>query len=192
MHPRSVAVVSGASLMAFYICNPARAEEVGDIYGGISYSQIIAKDESSRHLGTYKPTTLGIGLSVVAAHNLAVDGYVFAAQHDSSNTLSPISTMRVNVKEGYGFNLRPYLSLNSQWGIYAKLGRQYGSQEKTFSRGPIQTTTSASYAHTIYGVGVSYNINEQWGVGIDYTKAKRIPSETTNTALISFGLRYKF
>ena len=187
MCPSSTAVASGACLVVLHLCNPAWAEEVGDIYGGVSYSQTIAKDESARHLGTYKPTTLGLGLSVVAIPNLAVDGYVFTGVNDSSNTLSPTSTMTVRVKNGYGFNLRPYFSLSNQWGVYAKLGRQYGSQETTLLR-----TTLTSYAHTIYGLGVSYNINHRWGIGADYTKAKRIPSETTNTALISLGVRYKF
>lgn len=180
------------SLMMLSLFNPAQAEDVGDIYGGISYSQTIAKDESSRHLGTYKPTTLGIGLSVVAIPNLAFDGYVFASLNDSSNTLSPTSTMSVSAKDGYGFNLRPILPLSRKWSVYAKLGRQYGSQETTVRRGTDQTVTSADYARTIYGLGTSYSINDQWGVGIDYTKAKRVPSETTSTALISIGLRYKF
>lgn len=178
--------------MALYLFNPAQAEEVRDVYGGIFYSQTIAKDKSSRNLGTYKPTTLGIGLSVVAIPNLAVDGYVFTGVNDSSNSLAPTSTMSVSAKDGYGFNLRPYLPLSSKWSVYAKLGRQYGTQETTVTRGPIQTVTSADYARTIYGLGTSYNINDRWGVGVDYTKAKRVPSETTSTALMSIGLRYKF
>ncbi len=184
MRPSSTAVASGACLVVLQLCNPAWAEEVGDIYGGISYSQTIAKVPNR---GTYKPTTLGLGLSVVAIPNLALDGYVFTGVNDSSNTLSSTSTMTVRVKDGYGFNLRPYLSLSSQWGVYAKLGRQYGSQETTVLR-----TTSASYARTIYGLGVSYNIDQRWGIGVDYTKAKQAPSETTSTALISLGVRYKF
>lgn len=84
MRPSSTAVASGACLVVLQLCNPTCAEEVGDIYGGISYSQTIAKDESPRNLGTYKPTTLGLGLSVVAIPNLAVDGYVFTGVNDSS------------------------------------------------------------------------------------------------------------
>ena len=185
-----IAVMS--SLMVLSLFNPAQAEEVGDIYGGISYSQTIAKDESSRKLGTYKPTTLGIGLSFIAVPNLVIDGYVFTGVNDSSNTIAPTATMSVSAKDGYGFNLRPYLPLSRKWSVYAKLGRQYGTQETTVTRGTVQTVTSADYARTIYGFGTSYNINDQWGVGIDYTKAKRVPSETTSTALISIGLRYKF
>ncbi len=81
MRPSSTAVASGACLVVLQLCNPAWAEEVGDIYGGISYSQTIAKVANR---GTYKPTTLGLGLSVVAIPNLAVDGYVFTGVNDSS------------------------------------------------------------------------------------------------------------
>jgi outer membrane autotransporter protein len=100
--------------------------------------------------------------------------------------------MTVHVKEGYGFNLRPYLSLSKNWGIYAKLGRQFGSQETTLRQSAFQQTTSTTYAHTIYGLGISFNIDAQWGIGADYTRSKRIPSEQTNSSLISVGLRYKF
>ena len=181
-----------SGLMLLSICNIAQAEEVGDIYGGMSYSQTIAKDESSRNLGTYKPTTFGIGLSVVALRNLALDGYVFASARSSTHVIAPISTMTVSAQEGYGFNLRPYLSLNNSWGIYAKLGRQYGGQETWVRRGALQTTSSATYARTVYGTGVSYNLDDRWGISADYTKAKQISPETTKTALISLGLRYKF
>jgi opacity protein-like surface antigen len=180
------------SLVMIHLFHPAQAEEVGDIFGGFFYSQTIAKDESSLNLGTFKPTTLGIGLSVVAIPNLAVDGYVFTGVNDSSNTLTPTSTMSVSAKDGYGFNLRPYLPLSRKWSIYAKLGRQYGTQETIVKRGSVVTVTSTDYARTIYGLGTSYSFNDQWGVGLDYTKSKRVPSRTTSTALISIGLRYKF
>lgn len=181
-----------SSLVLLSLCNIAQAEEVGDIYGGMSYSQTIAKDKSSRNLGTFKPTTFGIGLSVVALRNLALDGYFFASVRDSTHAIAPTSTMTVSAQEGYGLNLRPYLSLNNSWGIYAKLGRQYGGQETEVRRGALQTTSSATYARTVYGTGIAYNLNDRWGISADYTKAKQASSETTQTALISLGLRYKF
>ena len=181
-----------AALVAAHLCAYALADEVGDVYGGISYSQTTAKDESSRNLGTYKPTTIGIGLSMVVVPNLALDGYVFTALNDSTQALTATSSMTVNAQEGYGFNLRPYMSLRPAWSIYAKLGRQYGTQETTIRRIAGAATTSTTYAHTIYGLGLSHNLDAHWGIGADYTRAKRIPSEQTSTSLISIGLRYKF
>jgi hypothetical protein len=171
----------------------ATAEEVGEIYGGVSYSQTIAKDTSVNNLGTYRPMTLGVGLSVVAMPYLALDGYVFTGVEDASNDLLSGRTMTVSVKDGYGFNLRPFLPLSKSWSVYAKLGRQYGAQE-TVLKNQLATlrTTNTSYAHTVYGLGVGYNINERLGLGADYMKARHIPSENTNTSLISVGMRYKF
>lgn len=169
------------------------AEDVGDIYGGISYSQTVSKDESSRHLGTYKPTIIGIGLSVVGLPNLALDGYVFTGVSEDTNRIATTRTLTAVANDGYGFNLRPFLPLSSSWSLYGKLGRQYGSQETTIRQSGISISTSRStFAHTIYGAGLSYNFNPQWGVGFDYTKAVRIPSEEKNNSLISIGLRYKF
>lgn len=179
-------------LLSAYLWTFAMADEVGDVYGGISYSQTIAKDESPRNLGTYRPTTVGVGVSVVAIPNLALDGYVFAALSDATNSLSASASMTVNAKEGYGFNLRPYISLSPSWSVYAKLGRQYGTQETTLRRLAGTTYTSTNYAHTLYGIGISYTIDARWGVGLDYTKSKRIPSESISASLIGMGLRYKF
>jgi hypothetical protein len=175
------------------VLGDAMAEEVGDIYGGVSYSQTIAKDTSVNNLGTYRPMTLGVGLSVVAMPYVALDGYLFTGVEDASNDLPSGRTMTVTVKDGYGFNLRPFLPLSKSWSVYAKLGRQYGAQE-TVLKNQVTTlrTTNTSYAHTVYGLGVGYNINERWGLGADYMKAQRIPSENTNTSLISVGMRYKF
>lgn len=171
----------------------AFADEVGHVYGGVSYSQSIAKDTSARNLGTYKPTTLGIGLSVVALENMALDGYVFTGFHNDTNTLPANRTMTVSAKDGYGFNFRPFVPFNHSWVLYGKLGRQYGSQETVIkSTSQTLSTINATYAHTIYGVGLGYSLNDKWGVSVDYTKAMRIPSENTTTALISLGVRYKF
>lgn len=186
-------LVSCLLALFFGAVSSALSEEVGDIYGGLSYSQTIAKDTSANNLGTYKPMTLGIGLSVIAIRNLAVDGYIFTGAGDSSNDLTAARTMTVSAKDGYGFNLRPFLPLSKSWSIYGKLGRQYGKQE-TLMKNQVATlrNTNASFAHTVYGLGVGYSIDERWGIGLDYMKAKRIASENSDTSLVSLGLRYKF
>lgn len=130
---------------------------------------------------------------MIAVRNLAVDGYLFTGVRDSSNDLPTARTMTVSVKDGYGFNLRPFLPLSKSWSVYGKLGRQYGTQE-TLLKNQVATlrTTSATFARTVYGLGIGYNMDERWGVSLDYMKAKRVASETIDTSLVSLGLRYKF
>jgi len=193
MRPCVFALVSCLQIALFDAMGNAAAEEVGDIYGGLSYSKTFAKDTSANHLGTYKPMTFGVGLSVVAMPYLALDGYVFTGVEDARNDLPLSRTMTVSAIDGYGFNLRPFLPLSQSWSVYAKLGRQYGAQE-TVLKNQVATlrTTNTNYAHTVYGLGVGYNINERWGLGADYMKARRIVSENTDTSLLSVGLRYRF
>lgn len=193
MRPCVSALVSCLQIALFGAIDVAAAEEVGDIYGGVSYSKTFAKDTSANNLGTYKPMTFGIGLSVVAMPYLALDGYVFTGVEDASNDVPLSRTMTVSAKDGYGFNLRPFLPLSQSWSVYAKLGRQYGAQETVLkNQVAILRTTNKNYAHTVYGLGIGYNINECWGLGVDYVKAKYVASENTDTSLISVGLRYKF
>ena len=182
-----------AGLTALCASSAVHAEEVGDLYGGIAFSQSVASDESARNLGTYRPTTVGLGLSVIARRYLALDAYVFNGVRDSSNAISPNTSIRVDVKDGYGFNLHPYLPLSQSWVIYAKLGRQYGAvSSKVVVSGNTASTSNTTYAHTIYGAGVTYNIDARWGLSIDYAKARRIESEASSNALTTVGLSYKF
>ena len=129
MRPCVFALVSCLQIALFDAMGNAAAEEVGDIYGGLSYSKTFAKDTSANHLGTYKPMTFGVGLSVVAMPYLALDGYVFTGVEDARNDLPLSRTMTVSAIDGYGFNLRPFSPLSQSWSVYAKLGRQYGAKE---------------------------------------------------------------
>lgn len=169
-----------------------QAQSVGDIFGAINYSQVISKDESSKNLGTYSPTAVGVGLSYVLFRNLAIEGNTFAGAANSSNSLSATSSLTLRIKNGYGFSIRPFISFNDNWGGFLKFGRQYGTQDSSINRGSVQTSTSASYAHTVYGLGVSYNINQKWAITSDYTSTVNVATEMTKTSAIGLGLRYKF
>jgi hypothetical protein len=176
------------SLIGLNVC----AQKVGDVFGGINYSLATSKDESSRNLGTYKPSMLGLGLSYVVIDNVAIEGGVFGGVRSSSNDISGTTSMTLKVKDGYAFSIRPFIGFNQSWGGYAKLGRQYGTQEVLVQTGAGQTTTQGTYAHTVYGLGVSHRIHPQWGITADYTKTKRIASENASSSAIGIGLRYKF
>jgi opacity protein-like surface antigen len=173
------------------------AQNVGDIYGALTYSQVSIKDESSNHLGNFKPTVAGLGLAYVMVENLALDAGVFDGASDSSLT-SRLGAVTVKIKNGYVIGIRPFMAFNESWGGYAKLGRQYGSQTITspvrlsLNKPPVQTPKDSNYARTVYGLGIAYNINPRWGVSSEYVWSKKEASETTKNASVGFGVRYKF
>jgi hypothetical protein len=82
--------------------------------------------------------------------------------------------------------------LNNNWGSFLKLGRQYGTQDSFVNRNGSQSSTSASYAHTLYGLGVSYNINQKWAITSDFTSNVSVATEMSKISAIGIGLRYKF
>ena len=168
------------------------AQNVGDLFGAINYTQVISKDESSKNLGTFKPRAVGVGLSFVVLKNLAIEGNVFSGASNSSNTLSASSSLTLEIKNGYGFGIRPLMAFNEAWGGFVKLGRQFGVQDSLVNRSTVQSSTSASYAHTVYGIGLSYIINRRWALAGDYTLAMSVNSEMSKTSALGFGLRYKF
>ena len=171
------------------------AQNIGDVFGGISYLQTSIKDESSNNLGTFKPTVLGLGLAYVVLDNIALEANVFNGTSDSS-LASRLGSVTVQVKNGYSLGVRPFMAFNESWGGYAKLGRQYGTQTltqpKLVNRTVVTTPIDSSYAHTVYGLGVAYNIDRQWGVSTEYMWSKKGQSENSKNASLGVGLRYKF
>ena len=171
------------------------AQNIGDVFGGISYLQTSIKDESSNNLGTFKPTVLGLGLAYVVLDNVALEANVFNGTSDSS-LASRLGSVTVQVKNGYSLGVRPFMAFNESWGGYAKLGRQYGTQTltqpKLVNRTVVTTPIDSTYAHTVYGLGVAYNIDRQWGVSTEYMWSKKGQSENSKNASLGVGLRYKF
>ena len=171
------------------------AQNIGDVFGGISYLQTSIKDESSNNLGTFKPTVLGLGLAYVVLDNVALEANVFNGTSDSSLD-SRLGSVTVQVKNGYSLGVRPFMAFNESWGGYAKLGRQYGTQTltqpKLVNRTVVTTPIDSSYAHTVYGLGIAYNIDRQWGVSTEYMWSKKGQSENSKNASLGVGLRYKF
>ena len=171
------------------------AQNIGDVFGGISYLQTSIKDESSNNLGTFKPTVLGLGLAYVVLDNVALEANVFNGTSDAS-LASRLGSVTVQVKNGYSLGIRPFMAFNESWGGYAKLGRQYGTQTltqpKLVNRTVVTTPIDSSYAHTVYGLGVAYNIDRQWGVSTEYMWSKKGESENSKNTSLGVGLRYKF
>lgn len=181
----SVLILSMASIHA-------QAQNVGDVFGGITYTHISVKDESPSNFGTFRPNALGLGLAYVVADNWAVELSAFEGIEDASITQSNVN-VAVKVKNGYGFAVRPFFALNEYWGAYAKLGRLYGTQDTTTQIGVrVISTQTSSYSRTVYGLGLSYNIAANWGLTSEYVRSIKSESETTSNTSLSMGVRYKF
>ena len=168
------------------------AQSVGDVFGGISYIQTSIKDASSKNLGTFKPTAVGLGLAYVVTDNIALEANAFDGSSDSSLTPTSVVTYTVKIKNGYSIGVRPFIAFNDSWGGYAKLGRQFGTQPNVVKTSVSQKSTDSTYAHTVYGLGISYNINPKWGISSEYVWTKKGDAETNKNASMGIGIRYKF
>jgi len=168
------------------------AQNVGDVFGGISYIQTSIKDESSKNLGTFKPTVVGLGLAYVVTDNIALEANAFDGSSDASIATTSVVTYTVKIKNGYSIGVRPFIAFNAEWGAYAKLGRQFGTQTTVFKKSVLQISTDSTYSQTVYGLGISYNINPKWGVSSEYVWTKKGESDTTKNASMGIGIRYKF
>ena len=168
------------------------AQSVGDVFGGISHIQTSIKDESSKNIGTFKPTVIGLGLAYVVTDNLALEANVFDGSSESSIAPTSIATYTVKINNGYSIAVRPFIAFNAAWGGYAKLGRQFGKQTTVVKTSVFQKATETTYAQTVYGLGISYNINPKWGVSSEYVWTKKSETETSKNTSMGIGVRYKF
>jgi outer membrane autotransporter protein len=179
-------------VLLWVVGSEVNAQNVGDVFGGISYIQTSIKDESSQNLGTFKPTVVGLGLAYVVMDNVALEVNAFDGSSDASVAKTSNTTYTVKIKNGYSIGVRPFIAFNAEWGAYAKLGRQYGTQTTVFKKSVLQISTDSTYSQTVYGLGISYNINPKWGVSSEYVWTKKGESDTTQNASIGIGIRYKF
>lgn len=170
----------------------AFAQNPGDVFGGITYAQSRIKDTSTANTRLFQPATLSLGVGVIAMPNLALEAFVFDGLSDDSTTIAPRTTATVQIQNGYGFGVRPFLNLGNGWNSYAKLSRQYGGQNVVISGPTIQSSTHTTSARTTYGVGMSYNLNTRWSLALELSKARHIAGETTNTSTTGLGLRHMF
>lgn len=170
----------------------AFAQNTGDMFGGLTYSQTTIKNKAPGNVPAFQPSTVSLGVGVIVMPNLALEGYVFDGLTNATNTVAPNTTSTVQIQNGYGFNLRPYIRLGYGWGAYAKIGRQYGAQDVVTNTPTIQRTTHSTYAHTTYGLGVSYNISNRWSLAAEHLKSRNIASETSTASTTGLGLRYLF
>jgi opacity protein-like surface antigen len=179
-------------VLLWVVALEVNAQNVGNVFGGISYIQTSIKDESSKNLGTFKPTVVGLGLAYVVTDNIALEANAFDGSSDASIAPTSVVTYTVKIKNGYSLGVRPFMAFNEPWGGYAKLGRQYGEQTPVVKYGArTLSDKSSTYANTFYGLGISYNINPKWGISSEYMWSKKGNSETSNTT-VGVGLRYKF
>jgi outer membrane autotransporter protein len=124
--------------------------------------------------------------------NIVLEANAFDGSSDSSLTPTSVVTYTVKIKNGYSIGVRPFIAFNDSWGGYAKLGRQFGTQTTVVKTAVSQKTTDSTYAHTVYGLGISYNINSKWGISSEYVWTKKGEADTNKNASIGIGVRYKF
>ncbi len=168
------------------------AQSVGDVFGGVSYIQTSIKDKSSKNIGTFKPTVIGLGLAYVVTDNIVLEANAFDGSNESSIAPSAVATYTVKINNGYSVGVRPFIAFNASWGGYAKLGRQFGNQTTVIKTSVSQKATDATYAQTVYGLGITYKINPKWGVSSEYVWTKKGQSDTTQNASMGIGIRFKF
>lgn len=182
-----------AAVVAATVSPSAMAQSVGSVYGELAYTTVSIKDVSSTDLGTFKPTAGRFGVGTVVHDNLAIEGFLLQglAKDSRSVTVSNVAAnVDVKLKTSYGVALRPFVNLNNDIQLFGRIGSVRAEIEGTVSANGRSVSDSSKSTHTIYGVGVSYKLNNAMSAIVDYTKLST--KEDTESSMVGFGIRYNF
>ncbi len=170
----------------------AMAQNVGSIYGEAAYSEVKISDTTtpaSDNIGSYTPTAARLTLGKVVADNIAVEGFIVQGISSDSH-LVDTTTVDIKLKTSYGLAIRPFVKLNDDLEVFARLGTARMKGKVTASNGNVSLSEDAATTHTLYGIGAAYSLNKEWKAVVDYTKLSE-KSDMKGT-VVAVGVRYSF
>jgi OOP family OmpA-OmpF porin len=166
-----------AVLLSTFVAAPAIAADEGFYVGAdVGRSSTNYSDLSSK-TGTAFSVLGGYQFMKYLAAEIQYND--FGSIKDTGGT-----SYKINGYSGAAVGIFPF---NDQWSLLGKLG--YAS---TKLGNPANTTKSG----ITYGIGGQYNINQAWGVRLNYDMYKVVipapTSQTATTSVVSAGVVYKF
>ena len=167
----------------------ANAQNVGDFYGEVAYTSSSAEDVSSDNFGTFKPSSVSIGVGNVVAENLAVEGYIIQGASSDTRTISGID-VNLAIKTSYGFAIRPFINVTDDLELFGRLGVMRVKSRATASASGVSSSATEIQTHSMYGLGAAYKLSDKVKLTADYKKFST--EDDFKISLVSIGLRYAF
>lgn len=177
------------ALTAAMVSTGALAQNVGGMYGEVAYSEVKITDTSADNIGSYTPTAARLTLGKVVVDNVALEGFVVQGMSSDSHLVSNVA-VDVKLKTSYGLAIRPFVKLNDDLEVFARLGTARMKGKVTASNGNASLSSDGSSTHTLYGIGAAYTLNKEWKAVIDYTKLTE--KDDMKATMVSVGARYSF
>ncbi len=166
------------------------AQNVGAVYGEVAYSEVKVTDTSAtNNVGDFTPTAARFTLGKVVTNNVALEGFVVQGMSSDSHLVQNVS-VDIKLNTSYGLAVRPFVKLNDDFEVFARLGTVRMKGKVTASNGNASLSSDAATTHTLYGIGAAYTLNKEWKAVIDYTKLTE--KDDTKATMVSMGVRYSF
>jgi len=189
MHKSLVILAVVASLT----CPISFAQNALPMYGEIAAARVTLKDTSGDNLATFQPAAVRLTLGQVVSSSMAVEEFAYVGSSSPSMDTT-VNGVAANVskkqKNLYGIALRPFVNVNPNFELFARLGVARAEiQTTTVSAGQSQTTTTAA-THPFYGGGASYVFNRTVKATVDVSKFSN--KNDIQLSNVSLGLRFNF
>jgi opacity protein-like surface antigen len=169
------------------------AQNVGDFYGEVAYTSFSfsAEDVSSDNLGTFKPSSVSIGVGNVVAENLAVEGYIIQGASSDTRTINGSDVdFALAIKTSYGFAIRPFINVTDDLELFGRLGVMRLKVRGTASAAGVFASATGTQTRSMYGLGAAYKLSDKVKLTADYKKLST--KDDVKVSLVSIGLRYAF
>jgi len=145
--------------------------------------------------GTVKPDGKGIGTRLFAGYNMnqyaAIEGgftYYSSMKYNTTLVSNNVKTRAASF-DLLGKGMLPLA--DSGFGVFGKLGGAYLNSKTTGSvEGISLPSSSSSSFRPVVGVGVSYDMTQNWVADLSYTRILYNSSQVKNPDFIALGISY--
>lgn len=135
---------------------------------------------------------IGVGINKYAAAELGYTHYAPSTYKTSPSTIVNTPAIRENGVDLVGKAMYPI----QNFAVFAKLGAIEVSKSYSGSLQPISPTASrlasTNTFHPLIGLGVSYEITQNWVADLSWTRALKGGSGFQNADFIALGISYHF
>lgn len=180
-------IISAVALASFALCGVATAQN-SDLYGEVGFASLKLKDETGT-IGSFDNTAVKFTLGKVVADNIALEATIGTGMSDDSKVIRGVN-VSVETKEFYGAFVRPFVKINDDLEVFARVGYFHGKIKASASVPRASITASDSSSDIAYGIGAAYNISKTTSLVVDYMNY--YDKDDTKVNGFGLGLRYKF
>ena len=155
-----------------------------DLYVGAGFNQLDVSIDGEQSIN---PTALNLTLGTEITPNFAVEARLYTKLADESVRVNNTTSIDIGLDHAEGVYAKGILPINEQFSAYGLVGYTNGALKA--SNGNV-SVTSDDDSDFSYGAGVTFKVNKQVGINLEY--ARMFSGSDYHIDNIGASLTYRF